>query len=142
MNTFTLNYICSISSILLFGMDKRNKKKKCGYINTPPSNRMERCYQLHPCLKISSTSYILTKLLSNLSEKKKTLRECSCFLPFYARSTKCCILCSCYIQKLSGMLSLQRKKKTKSEELSGLYLFIVKNKNTKCTLQRVRTTNK
>lgn len=111
MNTFTLNYICSISSILLFGMDKRNKKKKCGYINTPPSNRMERCYQLHPCLKISSTSYILTKLLSNLSEKKKkTLRECSCFLPFYARSTKCCILCSCYIQKLSGMLSLQKKK--------------------------------
>lgn len=141
MNTFTLNYICSISSILLFGMDKRNKKKKCGYINTPPSNRMERCYQLHPCLKISSTSYILTKLLSNLSKKKKkTLRECSCFLPFYARSTKCCILCSCYIQKLSEMLSLQ--KKTKSEELSGLYLFIVKNKNTKCTLQRVRTTNK
>lgn len=36
---------------------------------------MERCYQLHPCLKISSTSYILTKLLSNLSEKKKNIER-------------------------------------------------------------------
>lgn len=54
---------------------QKKQKKKCGYINTPPSNRMERCYQLHPCLKISSTSYILTKLLSNLSEKKKNVER-------------------------------------------------------------------
>lgn len=91
---------------------------------------MEKCYHLHPCLEISSTSYILSKLLSNLSEKKKatTFREYSCFLPFLCQE---CIKVLHFVKLLYSEIEWKAvTSKKKKEELLGLYLFVVKNKDT------------
>lgn len=84
---------------------------------------MERCYQLHPCLKISSTSYILTKLLSNLSEKKKNIERVQLLSSLLCQEHKVLYFMQLLYSEIEWNAVTSKKKKKQSQKNSQVYTY-------------------